>query len=38
MWTQTVGALHASLKASDSEGNDGPSFVDRYLAADLQQT
>jgi hypothetical protein len=38
MWTQTVGALHASLKASDSERNGGASFVDRYLAADLQQT
>lgn len=39
MWTQTVSALHNSLRSPNAEGESSRgSFVDDYLSADLQQT
>lgn len=39
MWTQTVSALHNSLRSPNAGGESSRgSFVDDYLSADLQQT
>lgn len=43
MWTQTISSIHQSLRlpensTSGSSNSSSSSFVDRYLAADLQQT